>query len=140
MKFKSNFAITVSFALSTTFCAATTLCAEENLEIDSAEKKVISYLPTGLLQKEILLKKSDSTVFFYNDSQESGISVEVEVKGKTLHCASQNMKVDGDYLKTKEQIKPGDFAAACFPDAGNYNFQIMTPGNKTYTGLIKVIF
>jgi len=111
-----------------------------NLDLEIAEKKIVTISQDRIEPNEIILTKADSSVFFYNNTLKENIEIKIDVTGKTLHCASSNLKVDGDFLSSSEPIKPKDFALTCFPDKGEYAFDVIRSKQKPLKGKIKVEF
>ena len=104
-----------------------------------SEKKIVQILENNIFPIETILTRSDSTVFFFNDNEKNPVKIKIEVKGKTLHCASSNLTFKDGFLES-EQILPADFAAACFPEAGQYYFEVLLPSGKSFKGEIKAKF
>lgn len=105
---------------------------------DSPEKKIIFVTSVGTSPATINLEYSDSSVFFVNDTENKSFDLKILVAKKTLHCASANIKVEGDYLVSKSPIESEDFAVSCFPDKGSYPYEIKFTDGKVFKGNILV--
>jgi hypothetical protein len=105
----------------------------------SDHKEIIKIKDNGLFPKEVTINGIDGSIFFYNDTPNSLVSLAVDWGKHKVHCASLNLKLsENGYIETIRPIEPGDFAIICFPDKGTYNFKVSGTNFKEFTGQVKV--
>jgi hypothetical protein len=96
-----------------------------------SQNQMIKITDSGLSISELRMKKDDRIVFFFNDTTDSLLTLELSYGTNTTHCTSENLKVgDGGRIASTTPIVPKDFASSCFHDLGSYPFTIY--GLKNY--------
>ncbi len=88
------------------------------------KKVILKYNGQRLIPAKLELKKLDSSVFLLNQSEYKDISIAVDFKGKKMHCHSENLKLEGEFLKTQKPLSPRDFEILCFPSPGSYPYTV----------------
>jgi hypothetical protein len=96
-----------------------------------ANKVILQFSGTELQPAKLSLNKLDSSVFFVNRSAETPVTIQVDFRGKKLHCHSKNLEMtEAGFLSTKQPIASFDFAILCFPSAGSYPYEVKEVGSK----------
>ncbi len=102
-------------------------CAGDVLDRTS-EDLVISIDERGPRPTNIEMKVRQGIIFFYNATQDSLLTLELDFGNNALTCFSsstQNLAFkDSKTLASTRPIAPGGFATTCFPAVGNYPYTI----------------
>lgn len=102
---------------------ASVILAQDNLE--PAAKEIMKITDSGLSPRVLHLNKRDSSVFFYNATQDSLTTLAVVFGTKRMHCSSANLKMGEDgVLRSTAPFGPRDFSITCFPDRGTYALKV----------------
>lgn len=89
----------------------------------TSQNKLIKFSDKGIEPQTLEMSTDDSIVFFYNESQESLATLEVDFRGKTTHCAGTNLKAAEDgFIRSIKPFGPKDFATTCFHAPGEYSY------------------
>ena len=90
-------------------------------KVPDSKNQIMKLTDSGVVPRELHMKKEDSIVFFLNDSSDSLATLSVDFKKRTTHCASSNFKIRDDGLVTSVRpVEPRNFASVCFHDTGEY--------------------
>lgn len=99
--------------------------AAQSDPMPDSKNYIVKLTDAGLEPKLLELRPDDSVVFFLNNTKDALASLEVNFKGKTMHCASSNMRVDNDeILRSTSPFGPQDFATTCFHSPGEYTYKV----------------
>jgi hypothetical protein len=89
------------------------------------EARIVKVTDRGLSAREIHMPVRDMFVFFYNDTNDSLLSLEIDFGKHNVHCTSSNMLLERPgVVRTAKPVGPTDFATTCFHAAGSYPFTI----------------
>ena len=79
----------------------------------------------GLSPSTLRMKKEDNLLFFLNDTTDSLITLSIAFGDHVTHCATSNLKIEGNgTVRSVQPIPPKDFANTCFHDPGTYAFTV----------------
>lgn len=108
---------------------------------DDARPQMVKVTSKGITPPQMTMRQSDSVVFFYNDTEDDLITLEVEFGARAVHCASA-LKVikEPGLARSRKPFGPKEFVSTCFHDKGLYSYRIYTSkkGNPPYTGTVTV--
>jgi hypothetical protein len=107
----------------------------------NARPQIIKILDSGISQKELIMNSTDSVVFFYNDTKDELVALEIDFGSNEVHCSSAVVIVKKPGLaRTRKPFGPKEFASTCFHDAGVYPFKVFGSSSKSkvYSGVVKV--
>lgn len=97
----------------------------EQAAMPESKSQLIKLTDVGIEPAQISMNKGDSVAFFLNDSKEALVTVEIDFRNHSTHCASANMRAGDDgIVRSTKPLGPSDFATTCFHEAGNYNFTV----------------
>jgi hypothetical protein len=114
------------------------LRAKDQADNLAPNKEIVSVSELGINPENLTLKGSDGSVFFLNRSKSDFFQFKMKWGKRRAHCASPNLKInEEDYLVTQKPIKPNDFIIACFPELGDYSYEVSV-GSKKFLGVIQV--
>lgn len=100
----------------------------------SAEKEIIRVTDKGIIPAVLELRKRDSSVFIYNDTDNEYLGVQIEFGKNRLHCHDKRLQLDATgMLRTTDPIPPHSFVVACFPDTATYPITVWSSGNRGQT-------
>lgn len=108
---------------------------------DVTNSPVIKISESGFAVRNVHLKREDGFVFFYNDSRDVPVKVDILFGDHHMHCATPNMQLESKAVaQAGNYIQPGSFSAVCFPERGEYRFQVIfdKPAERPKEGTIIV--
>ena len=114
----------ISLCLGTICLVSRDAAADDGTE-NREHKEIMKISGAGLVPSRLVLTEPDSSVFFFNATDDSLLSLTISFKERRFHCASPNLQLEeGGVLRSKTPIGPRDFAITCFPDRGTYQLII----------------
>jgi hypothetical protein len=134
--------IFVALAVPVVAQTALDLRKEIKKSIPDAQKEIVTLSEKGISPEKLTISKLDASVFFLNTTDEDEFSLEIDFGKNRVHCFSPNLDLSEDgVMRTKEPIRPKDFAIMCFPQAGNYAVRVigLTKQKKTLGGEIIIV-
>lgn len=139
MRNKTLRSLLLSLATLTLYCERG--AAEVSTTIPQAQNQMIKITDKGIEPATIEMRKEDRVVFFFNDSKESLVTLDLSFGAHATHCASENLRIAKDgAVRSIKPIAPKDFATTCFHDPGSYPFTVsgVKGAGKGFTGTIVV--
>lgn len=107
----------------------------------NARPQMIKVTPKGLVPPELNMQQSDSVVFFYNNTIDDLISLEIDFGTNSVHCsAAVKIIQEPGLTRTRKPFGPKEFASTCFHEKGRYPFKVFTSqkGKAPLTGTVIV--
>jgi hypothetical protein len=124
--------------------AQTTVALRKEIEksIPDAQKEIVSIGMKGISPRSLTISKLDASVFFLNKTKSDRFSLEIDFGKNRVHCSSPNLELGDDgVMRTKEPLRPKDFAIMCFPQAGSYSVLVtgLEKPNEQLRGEIVIV-
>lgn len=99
--------------------------AESFQALPESKNQIIKLGQRGLDPEILRMRREDSIVFFFNNTDDALVSLEVDFGEHRSHCSSSNMRLENaGKLRSTRPFGPNDFSSMCFHDAGRYAFTI----------------
>lgn len=116
------FCIALAFSATSGFCETTSGTNSDSIhKIEPTVNKIVKITDSGITPKTISIGKRGSLLFFYNETRNSLVNVEVDYGDRKVFCSTGKMMMGKDgVVRSKEPFSPRSFATVCFPDAGSY--------------------
>ena len=129
--------------LSTSFATADNLDRSNNNSPTSsqvvARPQIIKISNHGVSPSQLIMKQSDSVVFFYNITDEDLLTLEIDFGSRTIHCSAalRTIKPPG-LTQTRKPFGPKEFASTCFHEKGSYPYRVLGSQTQIMKGIISV--
>lgn len=124
MRNKTLCSLIVSLAAMTLHCSEG-ITEDYKATTPPSQNQMIKITDKGLEPAAIEMRKEDRVVFFFNDSKESLVTLDLSFGAHATHCASENLRISEDgTVRSIKPIAPKDFATTCFHDPGSYPFSV----------------
>ncbi len=123
------FLFTLSLLTVTPAALANTASDEPHDEIPGANARpqIVKVTPSGIVPHELNMQQSDSVVFFYNNTVDDLISLEIDFGKNAVHCsAAVKIIKEPGLARTRKPFGPKEFASTCFHEKGRYPYKVFT--------------
>lgn len=113
----------------------------ESPESPDARPQMVKITTRGISPSQLSMQQADSIVFFYNDTEDDLVTLEVEFDNRAVHCgAALKVVKEPGLARSRKPFGPKEFASTCFHDKGQYTYKVYTSrkGKSPYTGTVTV--
>lgn len=102
--------------------------------------KLLKLTDEGLEPEVLELERHGASVFFFNDTSNSLVNLEIDYGNRLSFCATGKMRMGKDgVFRSAEPFAPKAFVAVCFPEPGEYPVTVHGLGSMdTVTGTVIV--
>ncbi|MCB0360736.1 MAG: hypothetical protein KDD44_13905 [Bdellovibrionales bacterium] len=94
-------------------------------EITPNKNQILRLTESGPRPQLLTITERGSSVFFYNDTADSLLTVGIDFAGRKTYCSTGKMLMGEDgVVRSIEPFSPRGFASVCFPEPGDYQVTV----------------